>query len=68
LKTRDDVKLVATPAYPVNRMPDGLWQILVLIAIVIVYVVAKVVGYMRQSEEQWQQVDKSKLREWEDDD
>jgi len=48
-------------------MPDGLWQILILIAIVIVYVVAKIVGYMRQSEEQWQQVDKSKLREWEDD-
>ena len=49
-------------------MPDGLWQILILIAIVIVYVVAKIIGYMRQSEEQWQQVDKSKLREWEDDD
>lgn len=49
-------------------MPDGLWQILVLIVIVIVYVIAKIVHYMRQSEEQWQQVDKSKLREWEDDD
>ncbi|MCH7501776.1 MAG: hypothetical protein IIA10_00300 [Proteobacteria bacterium] len=49
-------------------MPDGLWQILALIIIVIVYVIAKIVGYMRQSEEQWQQVDKSKLREWEDDD
>ncbi len=48
-------------------MPDGLWQILILIAIVIVYVAAKIIGYMRQSEEQWQQVDKSKLREWEDD-
>jgi multisubunit Na+/H+ antiporter MnhC subunit len=67
LKKRDDVKLVTTPAYPDNKMPDGLWQILILIAIVIVYVVAKIVGYMRQSEEQWQQVDKSKLREWEDD-
>ena len=53
---------------PDNRMPDGLWQILALIIIVIVYVIAKIVGYMRQSEEQWQQVDKSKLREWEDDD
>ena len=49
-------------------MPDGLWQILVLIVIVIVYVIAKIVHYMRQSEEQWQQVDKSKLREWDDDD
>ncbi len=49
-------------------MPDGLWQILVVIVIVIVYVIAKIVHYMRQSEEQWQQVDKSKLREWDDDD
>lgn len=56
------------PRLPENRMPDGLWQILALIIIVIVYVIAKIVGYMRQSEEQWQQVDKSKLREWEDDD
>jgi hypothetical protein len=49
-------------------MPDGLWPILLLIAIVIVYTVAKVLRYMRLSEEQWRQVDKSKLREWEDDD
>jgi len=25
------------------------------------------VDYMRQSEQQWKQVDKSKLKEWEDD-
>jgi beta-lactamase regulating signal transducer with metallopeptidase domain len=51
-----------------RRMPDGLWLILSLIAVVIVYVIAKVFFYMRKSEEQWQQVDKSKLREWEDED
>lgn len=47
---------------------DGLWLILALVAVVIVYVIAKVRYYMKQSEEQWRQVDKSKLREWEDDD
>ena len=49
-------------------MPEGLWPILVLIALIIVYTVAKVMQHMRKSEEQWQQVDKSKLREWDDDD
>ena len=49
-------------------MPDGLWLILLLIAVVILYTVAKVLRYMRLSEEQWRQVDKSKLREWEEDD
>ncbi len=49
-------------------MPEGLWPILVLIALVIVYTVAKVLQHMRKSEEQLQQVDKSKLREWDDDD
>lgn len=49
-------------------MPKGLLPILVLIAIVIVYTVAKVIQHMRRSEEQWQEVDKSKLREWDDDD
>ena len=51
-----------------SDMPDGLWPILLLIALVIAYTIAKVVRYMRLSDEQWRQVDKSKLREWEDDD
>ena len=42
--------------------------ILVLIAVVIIYTIAKVIDYSRQSDEQWRKVDKSKLREWEDDD
>ena len=49
-------------------VPSGLLPILILIAVIIVYVIAKVVAYVRLSEEQWKQVDKSKLREWEDDD
>ncbi len=47
-------------------MPDGLTYLLVFIAGVIVYTIAKVVGYMRESDRQWQQVDKSKLKEWDD--
>ena len=49
-------------------MPEGLWPILALIAVVIIYTVAKVLQYMRESEEQWRKVDKSKLREWDEDD
>ena len=47
-------------------MPDGLAPILILIAVVVVYTIAKIVGYMKKSEQQWQEVDKSKLREWDD--
>ena len=49
-------------------MPDGLKFLLLFIAVVVAYTIVKVVGYMRKSDQQWQQVDKSKLREWEDDD
>ena len=49
-------------------MPDELKYLLLFIAVVVIYTIAKVVGYMRKSDQQWQQVDKSKLREWEDDD
>lgn len=49
-------------------MPDGLVILLVIIAAIIVYTIAKVLQLMRLSDKQWQDVDKSKLREWEDDD
>jgi hypothetical protein len=48
-------------------MPNGLWPVLILIAIVLIYVISKVRENMRLSEQQWQEVDKSKLREWDDD-
>jgi hypothetical protein len=48
-------------------MPDGLKYLLIFIVLVIVYTIGKVVGYMRQSERDWEQVDKSKLKEWDDD-
>ncbi|NIL93859.1 MAG: hypothetical protein GTO71_05335 [Woeseiaceae bacterium] len=49
-------------------MPEGLLWILIFIAVVIAYTIAKVVQHNRRSEEQWRSVDKSKLREWDDDD
>jgi hypothetical protein len=48
-------------------MPEGPWPILILIAVIVVYTIAKVRQYMRESEDEWKQVDKSKLREWDDD-
>ena len=53
--------------YEVPIMPDGLKYLLIFIALVVVYTIAKVVSYMRQSERQWEEVDKSKLKKWEDD-
>ncbi len=44
---------------------------LMLVAIILVgfvfYVAAKVIAAMRKSARQWQQVDKSKLKTWDDD-
>jgi len=48
-------------------MPKGLIILLVMIAVIIVYTIAKVIDYNRLSEQQWKQVDKSKLKEWDDD-
>lgn len=49
-------------------MPEGLIFLIVMIALVVVYTIAKVLQYMRLSEKQWSEVDKSKLREWDEDD
>ena len=49
-------------------MPEGLTFLLIFIAIVVVYTIAKGISYMRQSERQWEQVDKSKLKVWDDED
>ncbi|MGI9225272.1 MAG: hypothetical protein ACR2QX_12390 [Woeseiaceae bacterium] len=48
-------------------MPDGLVLLLIIIAAIVVYTIAKVLQLMRLSDKQWQEVDKSKLREWDDD-
>jgi hypothetical protein len=49
-------------------MQKGLTYILIFIGVVIIYTIAKVVQHNRRSQEQWRDVDKSKLREWDDDD
>ena len=49
-------------------MPEGLLPVLIVIAFIILYAAAKIVANIRKSREQWDQVDKSKLRKWEDDD
>jgi uncharacterized membrane protein YoaT (DUF817 family) len=47
-----------------DELEIALWIVLA----VIVYVVANVWRYARKSKEQWQAVDKSKLKVWDDDD
>ena len=49
------------------NMDDRLWIVALIMAGFVLYVAAKVVGYMRRSERQWKQVDKSQLKEWGDD-
>lgn len=41
--------------------------VLLIIAVIVVWLVAKIVHYARKSERQWRAVDKSKLKEWNDD-
>jgi hypothetical protein len=47
-------------------MDDSFWIAALVIAVFACYVVAKVIAYMRKSERDWQRVDKSKLRTWDD--
>ena len=51
-----------------NAMPGGLIFLLVMIVLIVIYTIAKVLEYMRLSDKQWREVDKSKLKQWEDDD
>jgi hypothetical protein len=48
-------------------MASGFWVAVAIVVAVFVYVLAKVLVYARRSEQQWSQVDKSRLREWDDD-
>ncbi len=49
-------------------MGNGIWIALLILVGVIFYVIAKVRFYMKQSDAQWREVDKSKLRSWQDED
>jgi hypothetical protein len=46
---------------------NAWWLILLFFAVIVVKVIADVRKAMRLSEKQWQQVDKSKLQTWDDD-
>jgi len=48
-------------------MGEGAWPVILIVAAVVAYVVAQVVFYVRKSKQQWRDVDKSKLRQWDDD-
>ena len=48
-------------------MSAGFWPVLAFVLLVVVWVLSKVLTYARRSEEQWQKVDKSKLKVWDDD-
>ena len=54
--------------HTIATMDKGFWMAILIVVAVVVYVSAKAVYYARKSEQQWQDVDKSKLKEWEDDD
>lgn len=49
-------------------MSEGFWPVLLIVVVVILWVAAKVLANMKKSERQWREVDKSKLKEWEDED
>lgn len=49
-------------------MHNGIWVALAIVTVVVVYVLVKVIYYARLSRAQWRDVDRSKLREWKDDD
>lgn len=49
-------------------MSEGFWPVVLIIAAIVVYAIAQVVFYIRKSRRQWRDVDRSKLREWKDDD
>ena len=51
-----------------GSVADGFWPVVLIIIFIIAWVLAKVIAYARKSEQQWREVDKSKRKEWEDDD
>ena len=49
-------------------MAEGFWIAGAIVLGVVVWVLVKVVYYARLSRKQWEAVDRSKLREWDDED
>jgi uncharacterized membrane protein (DUF485 family) len=59
--------VIATQIKEATVMNTGFWPAVVIIVFVIAWVISKVLFYARKSEEQWRKVDKSKLKDWDDD-
>jgi len=49
-------------------MTGNLWIAILIFAVFACYVAGKVIAAMRKSEREWQEVDKSKLKTWDDED
>ena len=49
-------------------MPEGSWLVVAIVAIVVAWAIGEIVSNMKKSERQWRDVDKSKLRDWDDED
>ena len=49
-------------------MSDELQLVLAVVAVFVIYVLARVLSYIRQSDAEWKQADKTKLKQWEDED
>jgi len=49
-------------------MSSDIWPAMAIVLFIVALVLSKVLFYVRKSDQQWQDVDKSKLRVWEDDD
>jgi len=52
---------------PGREMAEGFWIAILIVALVVAYALSRVVSYSRKSERQWRQVDKSKLKSWDED-
>ncbi len=49
-------------------MDERFWIAILVLAGFALYVAGKVIAAMQKSDRQWRQVDKSKLKTWEDED
>ncbi len=62
------MRACAISGHGYGGLSDGFWIAVLIVIGVVVYTLAKVVAYVRKSNREWQSVDRSKLREWDDDD
>jgi uncharacterized membrane protein len=51
-----------------EAMSREFWLVALILVAFAVYVLAKIIHYARKSRQQWKEVDRSKLKEWKDDD